>query len=86
MAYKCEKTNYSKRLYKEGVVYDSIGSAQESFFTNLNVEADVETREPDERQEVKDQLDALGVEYNVRLGLEKLKALLEDAQADALTS
>ena len=86
MAYRCDRSNYSKRFYKEGVVYDSIGTAQESFFTDLNPSEAVETVEPDEAQEVRDQLDELGVEYNSRLGLKKLNALLAEAHANALTS
>ena len=89
MAYKCTRTCYNKgQSYYEDVVYDSIGDTMPKFFEEIEAgESEVvETGLPDTREEVRAALDELGVDYNGRLGLAKLQALLEEAQNDALTS
>lgn len=87
MAYKCLTACYGDRLYEEGVVYDSIGKMPEKFFQDIDADVDevVSTGGTDERGEVKRKLDELGVEYNSRLGLDKLKDILEEAQKAAIT-
>lgn len=43
MAFKCTRACYSGRLYEEGFVYDSIGTAQPRFFEEVESDNAVET-------------------------------------------
>lgn len=88
MAYLCNTSTFAGRFFKEGQVYDTIGAAAAKFFTETAADgADqpvVETGLPDDRKAVRDALDELGVEYNTRLGVDKLKEILGEAQAAAI--
>jgi hypothetical protein len=81
MTYLCTETCFSGRLYESGESYDSIGTASPRFFQEIGApEPDEAEVEVDERAEIKAKLDLLGVEYNPRLGLNKLKSLLQEQQ------
>jgi hypothetical protein len=88
MPFLCTRSCFNKQFFEEDVVYDSIGDSSLKHFKE--VEADegevFETGLPDNRDEVKAELDKLGVDYNGRLGLAKLQALLGEAQTEALNS
>lgn len=90
MAYKCIRSNYSKRLFEEGQIYDQIGSAQKKFFEEIPAagpkDVVVETGLPDPvREEVIEALNAFEVAFDEELETEKLQELLQGAQEAALT-
>lgn len=88
MAYKCIRSCFAKQLFEEDVIYDSIGEADENFFEVVEADDEdvVETGLPDNRADVLAALDELGIDYNGRLGLPKLQAILKEAQDAALSS
>lgn len=100
MTYKCIRTCYNKRLYEEGRIYDSIGAASPKFFEEVNVAKDtpvVETgfvepgpsEPPDgksERDQIKEALTELEVEFKGNASTDSLKEMLLDAQSNALLS
>lgn len=91
MAFKCVKSCYSGRLFEEGQVYDSIGTARSDRFvevaddgSTLVIETGLAPVEDLERESVKEELRELGVSFNSRAKTETLVGLLTEARQASL--